>query len=178
MYPPGHLGVGLLVSAVLVAKLGPRQGVWITMCILTGTWFPDIDTELPLAHHGVTHTLAGAAVGSLLTGLAIVGFAVSHRRITGSDITLPGGSTTLFLTGSGAIFLGGVSHIAMDLISAPVSSEPIPLYPLWPFRDSEITWPLISINSDLWNYGLLLAGSIVFVLICISVHREDVRSHL
>lgn len=177
MYSPGHLGVGLLVSAVLIVKLDPRQSLWITVYILIGAWFPDIDTELPLAHHGVTHTLTGAVVGSVLIGFVFVGLAAGHRRLADQDSIPPGNSRTLFLVSSGALFLGGVSHIAMDLISAPVSSEPLPLHPLWPFRDSEATWLLIPINSDLWNYGLLLAGSIAFVLIYISVHQGSKRPH-
>lgn len=176
MYPPGHIGVGLLMSALLVVGIGPRRSLWVTVLVLLGTQFPDIDLLLPIPHHGVTHTLVGAIVSSVLLGLFVVGLAVLYRSKRGFGVPGAVNLPVLLITSSIAICLGQFSNIAIDLISAP-AGKPVPLYPLWPFGVGIVkTRPLMPVHSELWNYGLLLIGCVVFVVAYSRVHREFVSA--
>lgn len=146
--------------------------------VVIGARFPDIDTLWSIDHHGLTHILVGIFITSVLLGSVMVGFAVVYRQGIGSDDSISMDSVDLFLTSSIALFLGQFSHILLDLISGPIPGEPNLLNPLWPVLEYEVTWQLVLVRSVLWNYGLLLVGCLVLVVVYTRVHREYVVPRL
>jgi inner membrane protein len=154
----GHLGAALLsyvpvgvalaaVDAIGVAALGAALAASMATV-------PDYDQRVPgISHRGVTHTLGfalafgvgvGAAAGALGTaaGVSVEGsLAMYGLRVAAL-------STFGFLLGT----LTTLSHLAADALT-PAG---VPL--LWPLSDHRFSLDLVTADSTLANYLLLVAG--------------------
>lgn len=158
MLKDGHLGAALLafvpVGVTLVeASLG---GLALVGAALTASlvMMPDYDQRLPfVSHRGVTHTLAFA----LLFGLALGAVAgtlgeAGGLAVSGSFVVFDYEVASLRAFG---FFLGTftvLSHLAADALTP----SGVPL--LWPLSDYRVSLDLVTADSTLANYGLLLAG--------------------
>jgi hypothetical protein len=178
MYPPGHYGFGLLLSAALVGLVGYRRAIFVTVFVLIGSRFPDVDTWGELPHHGVTHTVVGAFVSSIVIGLVIVGLGAIYREATDATLSAPVSPISLFERAAGAVFLGQLGHIALDLVSGPIPGEPNPFNPLWPVFGKKVTWELLPVYSARWNYGLLLLGLVTYTGVYLIVHGGKVTGRV
>lgn len=176
MFPPGHYGLELLLSAALVSVVGARRALWVTLFVLIGSRFPDVYRWQELPHHGVTHTVVGAIVSSVIIGLVIVGTAAVYPEATDASLEKPVAPVALFKRGAGAVFLGQMGHIGLDLFSGPIPGEPIPFNPLWPVLGRKVTWELLPVYSTRWNYGIFLVGAVTSVAVYLAVHGDSVLS--
>jgi membrane-bound metal-dependent hydrolase YbcI (DUF457 family) len=154
----GHLGLALLWAAPAWIVWDNRVSLAFIGFTLVTSMLPDTDLVLqaflPVHHHGVTHTIVFVATVSLIAG-ALVEFGLKDRLEREllerkGYRTAPGG---LFLFAAGGMFLGGMSHIFGDTLSAPDIAQPIE--PYWPFFDKPYTIDVIWYSSPWWNVGLL-----------------------
>lgn len=175
MYLPGHLGVTLLLLAPLVIVLGERTGVAFSLLAAPFSMLPDVDLALPgVHHHGATHTLAFAVGAALVIGAALTAiyllFDVERRWLRRNH-----GFREVFGFATGAVLLPALGHVGLDLLSAPDIAQP--LEPLWPiFANKVVSLDLLPVNSDLWNFGLLAVGAIVWIGAYLAVRSDDQAS--
>jgi membrane-bound metal-dependent hydrolase YbcI (DUF457 family) len=159
---PGHLGLALLVASI--AWFAYRRHAALTFVALAVPFglLPDIDLYLrkifpTVHHHGITHTIAFVTAVSVVVGAILAPTLIPYLRdrdwLSGDSIGNPYAFTI------GALLLGGLSHLFGDMLSAPDISQPIE--PFWPFLNQPITLDVIYYTSNLWNYGLLVAGLLV-----------------
>lgn len=163
MFPAGHIGGALLVSAPTTRVLGPRQSLWFTACAVFGSRLPDVDTVLPLPHHGVTHTLAFVLAFSVGLGVAtfVVAEAYVPAEVASVELRLP--PRTLLALTAGGLFVGGGSHVVLDILSVGTGTTPKLLHPLWPLRSNRVGYAIIPVRAAYTNLGLLAAGAAVYV---------------
>jgi hypothetical protein len=57
---------------------------------------------------------------------------------------------------AGGLFLGGVSQVLGDMLSAPDIAQPIE--PLWPLVNEPISLDVLYYSSVWWNLGLLVVA--------------------
>jgi inner membrane protein len=166
MHLAGHLGMALLFTAIFAFVFERRVGVAFTALALTTAMLPDIDLLLsnyfPIHHHGVTHTLLFVGIASAILGTVLAAILRANEdvveQVTSENRRLS--YRTLWYFCTAAFFLGAFSHLFADILSA--SDIAPPLEPLWPIYGAElITADVIPVNSDLWNFGLLLVGLVV-----------------
>ncbi|NIC00570.1 metal-dependent hydrolase [Halobacterium sp. R2-5] len=153
----GHFAMALLFAAPAWFLWGYRGALGFTGFTLVTAMLPDADLVLqhylPVTHHGVTHTFLFGAVVSLL------GAVVAARWLTGplnasrwvESTAIP--RETVFVFAASGLFVGGVSHIFADLLSAPDIAAP--LAPFWPVYREHVVVDVIYYNSPVWNFGLL-----------------------
>lgn len=157
MYLPGHLGLGLLACAAIVA-LGPRRRPAVAACapvVLASA--PDIDLYLAgIPHRGITHTVW--AVVGLGLGLAAVAGLWTRRRGTEriADVTLA--------------FAAGVVAGSMHLIGDVVT--PMGIRPLHPLLATSYSLDLVASRNPTANLVLLCAGCAAVGLVAV---RERAR---
>lgn len=171
----GHVAMGLLWAI-------PAWFVWTkrTSLVFIGTvavfaLLPDIDLWLErivpsmVHHHGVTHTVVFVAAISVIVGA--IAAAVLTRpldRWLGYE-RFDAGSMFAFTTG--AVLLGGLSHLFADMLSAPDIATPIE--PFWPIMDKPWSIDVIFYNSPWWNIGLLTVAVLLHSAIAYSVKPRE-----
>lgn len=163
----GHLGMALLFAAPAWILWRRRAALGFTAFALATAMLPDADLVLrrvlPITHHGVTHTLLFVALGSVLGGAVAARWLTArvnaHRWIRSSGIP----AETVFVFATTGLIVGGVSHLAADLLSAPDIAAP--LEPLWPFYAEPIIVDVIYYDSPLWNYGLFAVAAGLHLLL-------------
>lgn len=168
MHQSGHLGAALLGAAPFVLGINivagsPSGGLLFTLLALAAGRVPDTDQKLPgIKHRGVTHTFAFIIIVSILGGAAIAmvvdGF---PSELAPSEISL----WIAFVYGTTALFVGGVSHLLTDAITA--GSGDYAIHPFWPVSCAPLRFdmtvlPAIAQNpkseSTVWNGAFVILG--------------------
>jgi inner membrane protein len=158
VYRDGHLGAALLayvpvglalaaVDALAVAALGAALAVAMSMV-------PDYDQRVPgLSHRGVTHTLGFALAFGVAVGVA-TGAVGTEAGVSVEGSTVVYGVRVAALSSFGFLLgtLTTLSHLAADALT-PAG---VPL--LWPLSDRRFSLDLVTADSTLANYLLLVAG--------------------
>lgn len=171
MFPPGHIGGALVMSAPFVRVLGPRQSLWFAAFAVFGGRLPDIDTTLPIPHHGITHTIIFVVASSLVLGIVAAAIVEWYPPAAVATATLSLSSRTVFVLTVGGLFVGGISHIILDILSVGTAiANPKPLHPLWPLHSRRVGLALIPVRAAYTNFGLLAIGAIVFIAVYLAVH--------
>lgn len=176
----GHLGMALLWAAPAWFLWDGRETLVFVALVLSTAMLPDVDlvlTEvLPVTHHGITHTVLFVLVASLVAGAVVESTArarlASLLRSHRGD-PLPGG--TLFLFVASGFFLGGLSHLFTDMLSAPDIAPP--LEPFWPLIDKPWSLDLIYYSAFRWNVGLLALGIALHVVVAVLDVKIDHPYH-
>ena len=154
MYPPGHVGITLLLFAPLAYALivagNERAAIgWLGVAIVF-TLAPDVDALLPgIVHRGVTHTLLAAVVLGLV--VAVVGWSSSRssRRVRAERGRLG------FLVGTGSV----LSHLLGDVIT------PMGVRPFLPIQGAVYTFDVVRASNLQANASLLVVGVTLSVIV-------------
>ncbi|GAA0676979.1 metal-dependent hydrolase [Natronoarchaeum mannanilyticum] len=154
MYPIGHLGVALALSAPFVAVLRPRVATRFTVLALLAATIPDLDLFVPGAtHHGVTHTL-GFAVAVGLAGLGVFAAASTLASPNTFDSTAPVPRVAVFY--AVALSLGVFGHVAADVLMLLPASQPVS--PLWPISHAPVRVETLQYGNTVRNLGTFCLG--------------------
>lgn len=175
MFPSGHIGGALLVSVPFIIKLEPRRGVLFAAFAVLGGRVPDMDTVLAIPHHGITHTLVFTVASSIALAItaALIVEKYAPAGVVADSIGLS--SRDLLVVALGALFVGQVSHLVLDMLSVGTAvTEPAPLHPLWPLWSRRVAWEVIPVRSDYTNFGLLAVGTFVSNVAYVVTHRSFV----
>lgn len=153
----GHVAMGLLFATPAWFVWTKRVSAVFVAITAVAALFPDVDLWFSrlfpgvVHHHGVFHTVVFVTIVSVVVGALVAATLVSQvDRLVGFDRFDRG---SLFAFAGGALFLGGISHLFADSLSAPDIASPIE--PFWPFFDKPWSVDLIWYNSPWWNVGLL-----------------------
>lgn len=173
----GHVAFGLLfalpawfvwrrrVSAVfvgLVALISPLPDADLYL----SEWFPG-----QFHHHGVTHTVLFAVLAGLVAGLAAA--ALLTRPVDDWLGWERFDRWSMFAFASLAFFLGVLSHVFADMLSAPDISTPIE--PLWPVVEGSWGYDLIYFSDPLFNGVFLVAVAATHLAVALLVDPLDHR---
>lgn len=169
--PLGHVAIGLLFAfpAWLIWD-GRVAGAFVGLTVLTSR-LPDVDLVLqeygfPVAHHGITHTLVFVLVFSVVVGIALSAlFRPVLRRWWRMDEGEDVGWQPLFVFVTGALALGGVSHLIADGLAADWAE---PIEPFWPFLEWSVEVGVVSYDSVVANLGLLVVAVVVHLALVLS----------
>lgn len=126
---------------------------------------PDTDLWLKrvfstVKHHGVTHTVLFVSVAAVVIGAILGKWVVpwlQERYIPESDV---GNRYTYAI---GAVWVGGLSHIFADMLSAPDIAEAVE--PFWPIYRQSLGIDVVWYNNPFFNWGLLLGGIALVALL-------------
>lgn len=160
MESPGHLGLALLVATPVWFLAEPRISLAFVALVVSTAMLPDVDlllTQLlPIAHHGITHSLlfvvgAALALGALATGA--VKLVEAHV-----DTDLPGIGWTFGFTTLG-FGTGAAAHLLGDFLTTPDVAPPI--MPFQPFTEATVILDIAYVYSPVWNLGLLAVGAVL-----------------
>lgn len=172
----GHVAMGLLWAIPAWFVWTKRTSLVFIGMVAVFALLPDIDLWLErlapsvVHHHGVTHTVVFIAAISVIVG--VIAAAVLTRpldRWLGYE-RFDAGSMFAFTTG--AVLLGGLSHLFADMLSAPDIATPIE--PFWPIVNKPWSLDVIYYNSPWWNIGLLTVAVLLHIAIAYTV---DPREH-
>lgn len=150
MYLLGHLGLGLLAGAGMLAlRPGRRTAVAAGASVAFAT-APDVDVYLAaIAHRGLTHTV-WAAVG-LGLGLAVLAGAAGRRRGGRRAATVVPG----FVGG----VVAGLTHLVGDVLT------PMGIRPFHPVVGTTYSLELVAAENPEANLALLCAGCLAAALV-------------
>jgi len=134
-----------------------------------GVWtglFPDVDLYLrqvlpTVKHHGVVHTVLAVTLFAAVAG-PIVGW-ILRRTLGDSAWFSRDASEHASGVGFVMVWVAGLSHLFGDILSAPDIAEAIE--PLWPLVHQSLGIDLVWYNASWFNWGLLLTGVILNVLL-------------
>ena len=157
MYPIGHFGIALLLSAPVVAFLRPRTRTGFTLFALFAAGFPDVAKHVPwLVSHGRTNTVAFAlavgVVGGALAGASVV---VGKRASAGGPTDQFDPVRVFWFVGA-ALFLGTLSHVVGDMLVLLPGTQPVS--PFWPVSDWTVQFEVLKLGKPLRNAVFLLVG--------------------
>lgn len=173
----GHVAMGLLFATPAWFVWTERVSVVFVVITAVAALFPDVDLWvsrlLPrlVHHHGVFHTVVFVGIASVVVGALVAATLVRPiDRWVGYDRF---DARSLFTFAGGAVFLGGISHLFADSLSAPDIASPIE--PFWPFFDKPWSLELIWYNSPRWNVGLLTVAIVAHLGLAYLVDPVDHR---
>lgn len=157
--PLGHVAMGLLWAVPAWFLWDGRISVAFVAFVVSTSLLPDIDYYLQAPvpgfhHHGVMHTALFVVVVAVLVGwlaTTLVDRVVKRWWAREEEGWLAEREVYAFVTGG--FILGGLSHLAADVLSAPDGSEPIE--PLWPVVETAIGLDVVYYADPKWNLGLL-----------------------
>lgn len=172
MYPIGHLGFALVLSAPFVLALRPRVATRFTVLALLVSTVPDLDLFVPgVPHHGVTHTL-GFAISLGVAGFLLFVAASALASAVGSASTAPVRRTFVYY--SFALALGAVGHVVADSLMLLPATQP--MSPLWPVSSTALRVEVFHYGNTGRNLGVFLAGlGVHAVAVSSSAGRGGVR---
>jgi len=164
----GHFAMALLWALPAWALWDGRVALLFIGFTLTTAMLPDVDLVLqmvlPVNHHGITHTVLFVTLVAIVAGV-VAEYALESQLerqwLKERGYTLAAGTLFVFVTG--ALLLGGYSHLFADMLSAPDIAPPV--QPFWPFFEKPWSVDLIWYNDRLWNAGLLLVAVILHALV-------------
>ncbi|WP_440006697.1 metal-dependent hydrolase [Halomicrococcus sp. SG-WS-1] len=164
MYPTGHYGVALLVSAPAAFVLGRRAGTVFSAFVLLTAVLPDVDKHVPgVRHHGVTHTLLFGVASGVVVGLLATGLLVTYVRFAGPVRSSRLTARNAFEWAAAGAFLGVLSHVTADVLVVLPGTQPVS--PFWPLFERKITVETIPLGAPARNLALLVVGLGVHVLV-------------
>lgn len=139
-----------------MGDLGRRGALGFTAFTLLTAMLPDVDLVLsqylPIAHHGVTHTIVFVAIVSVLVGAVasrwLTDWLNAHSWIRSETIA----GKTVFAFATAGMLVGGMSHLFADVLSAPDIAAP--LSPFWPVYTEPVIVDVIYYQNPYWNFGL------------------------
>ena len=173
----GHVAMGLVFAIPAWFVWTRRVSVVFIAVTAVAALFPDIDLWLSrlfpgvVHHHGVFHTVVFVALVSVVAGELVSTTLVRPiDRWVGFDRFDVG---SLFTFAAGAVFLGGISHLFADSLSAPDIASSIE--PFWPFFDKPWSLDLIWYNSPWWNVGLLIVAVLAHLVLAYLVDPLEHR---
>lgn len=167
MRPIGHVGGGLVLTAVGMWTLDEPYLLWFTAVTVAGSLLPDVDLYLPMVlHQGIVHTYSVMFLVSIAGGLVAAGVATAYASRPNAPTRKRSKSPKrVFVRTSGAMTLGTFGHVTLDVVAYRESFASTPVEPLWPFTD----WvPRINVfppNAPAWNYGFLLFGIALWLVV-------------
>lgn len=160
----GHLGMALVWAIPAWFLWESRVSAMFIGLVLVTAMLPDLDLVLrnflPIVHHGITHTVVFVGVVSLVAaGIteALLRPWLERQWVKSEHYQIS--NWALFVFVAGAFLLGGLSHLFVDMLSAPDIAKPVE--PFWPLFDKPWSIDLIWYNSPWWNAGLLLVASLL-----------------
>lgn len=149
MYSEGHLGLTLAISSLVMIPFGDSYPtmVFILAATLLAS-LPDIDLSLqrkgyPIHHRGLTHSILFA----LMCGILLAGVLFYLYK-----------TWVYILVGFGAGFTGIMSHLIGDMLTY------MAFKPLWPIKDTEISFGLVAASNPQLNQVMVILGIIGFAL--------------
>lgn len=158
MYRHGHYGVALLASAPVAALLGQTAGPTFALVAVATSMLPDWDTRTArVRHRGVTHTLGFAVAVAVVAGFLATAGWLAVRAVapaTRPDVS----AVTIGPFVAAGTFLGVGSHLLADALNPGYGTNA--MRPLWPASGRVIRLGIARVDSPVWNWGLLLAGSL------------------
>lgn len=162
MESPGHLGVALLVAAPIWFVAGTRTSLAFLGLVLSTAMLPDADlwlTELlPVAHHGITHSLTFVVGAALVLGALVAGVVALVRGHVDAD--LPGTGRAFGFATFGFV-TGAFAHLLADFLTTPDVAPP--LKPFQPFSEVPVILDVAYVYSPVWNLGLLAVAVLLHV---------------
>ena len=162
----GHIAMGLLWGAPAWFLWESRVSLAFIGFVLLTVMLPDIDIYLPwVVHHGVTHTILFVAVSAVLGGtlLGVVTTPVLRRWWRRSEHE-PVSRLSIYGFVVSGLFVGGSSHLFIDMLSAGAGGNP-PLEPFWPVFAKPFSVDFIYYSSFRWNGGLLVVALLLHVVL-------------
>ncbi|WP_231188243.1 metal-dependent hydrolase [Haladaptatus sp. DYF46] len=164
----GHIAVGALFAIPAWFFWSRRPAIVFIGITIISALLPDSDLYLrkvfpTIHHHGVTHTLLFTVLVSLIGGaIAAVVLPDYLNQKWFPERSLD--RETVFVFCGSAFFLGSLSHIFADMLSAPdIASR---LEPLWPLVNGQIvTLDVYYYNSPLVNFGLLAVTLVIHAVL-------------
>lgn len=176
----GHVAMALLLTTPAWFPWHRRFSVAFVGCALFTAMVPDVDLYLQgVPHHGPTHTvlfvgLVALGGGVLVTVAALPVLRRWERRSESGHRSGPGPSSRWGVYGFvvTGLFVGGSSHLFIDMLSAGTGGNP-PLEPFWPVFTAPVSIDFIYYSSFRWNGGLLVLALVVHVVL---FARESTRS--
>ncbi len=159
----GHLGMALLWLAP--SWFAFEQSKTAATFVVAGVPFgmgPDLDLVFSrlfrtIGHHGIFHTILAVTVFAAVVG-PVVG-TLLEKVIGGSDWFAVESTRESYRFGFVAVWIGGLSHIFADMLSAPDISQAVE--PFWPLYFESISVDLVWYNAAWVNWGLVIAGILV-----------------
>lgn len=146
MHGPGHIGIGLLLSAPLGFELAaagqPALAILACAVAVAAAVLPDADVYLPIAHRGPTHTIAFVAV---VPPIASAAAAVP-------TVLLGGPAWEIGAVVGVAAAVGAGSHLAADAFT------PMGIRPFRPLSSRRYTLNAVPSRHRLLNGTLLVCG--------------------
>ena len=162
----GHVAMGLLWATPAWFLWDGRVSVAFIGFVLLAVMLPDVDLYLPgVVHHGPTHTVLFVALIALLGGAlaSVVATPVLRRWWRRTEYASAPRTWTYGFVASG-LFLGGASHLFIDMLSAGTGGNPS-LEPFWPVFATSFSIEFIYYSSFRWNGGLLVAVLVVHAVL-------------
>lgn len=163
----GHVGGGLVLTAIVLLTSDDAPPLWFTAVAIPASVLPDIDLYLPVfVHQGVVHTYSVLVLVSIAGGLlaASVATAWSADAPPAAGHVLENPRRTFVLT-TAAMITGTFSHVTLDMVAYRESFTSMPVEPLWPFTDWVPRVNIIPPHAPLWNYGLFALGVAMWVTV-------------
>ncbi|EMA17299.1 metal-dependent hydrolase [Haloarcula marismortui] len=169
MHKPGHFGLSLLATSLLVlivVDLGyPHWGILIAAAGTAGGNLPDIDNKplVPFSHHGWTHTVLFTLIaGVAIVPLALAGYWSILQFGQGIPVAVPAPSQLEFLGLSVILYiaavLGGLSHLFGDTLST--AGGKLLIRPWKPISNNYVRIGITTADSPVYNTGFFIAGVI------------------
>lgn len=167
--PIGHVAMALLFAVPAWFLWGRRPAVTFAVLTQATALFPDVDIYLRehfvrplLQHHGITHTVPFMLVVGVIFGVGAA-YALTPvlnaNRLIHSDSITPG---TTFVFTTAAFWAGGLSHVAVDLLSAEPDAA---IAPLWPLYRDDVVVNIVAYDSTPVNLGLIVTAIVVHVVL-------------
>ena len=165
--PIGHVAMALLFAVPAWLLWGRRPAVTFAVLTQVTALLPDVDLYLRehfadplLQHHGITHTVPFVLVVGVVFGVAaayaLTPFLNANRLIHSDSIS----PETTFVFTTAAFWVGGLSHIAVDLLSAEPDAA---IAPLWPLYRGDVIVDIVAYDSTPVNLGLIVTALAVHV---------------
>lgn len=127
----GHVAMGLLWTVPAWFLWEQRISLTFIGFVLFAVMIPDVDINLPgVVHHGVTHTVVFVTGVALFGGALVTLVSAPMLRRWWRQSDRKSASRTVFGLTSGGLFVGGLSHLLIDMLSAGATGNP-PLEPFW-----------------------------------------------
>lgn len=162
----GHLGMALLWLAPAWYFIDHRRTA--AVFVAGGFWFgmfPDVDLYLSnwfagIHHHGVFHTVLFVTILAAVIG-PILGWVLKSAG-DNSEWFSERAEANAYVIGFIAVWVGGLSHVFADMLSAPDASTRIE--PLWPLVKGPIVLMDVLWYKSWWaTWGLFILGVAVNV---------------
>lgn len=175
----GHIGMALIwLAPAWVHFESPKTAaVFVVTCAPFGM-LPDVDLYLSnlfttVHHHGVFHTIVVVTLLSAVIG-PLLGMLLD-RLVETSGEFVPNQSRIPATMWSLGVWIGSLSHLFADMLSAPDVAPPIE--PLWPVYNGQLLHiDLVWFTSPRATWGLFAVGILLNAVLYQRMSRAAVDS--